>query len=76
MKASADRSDRPIPSIEQTLYNIARRADVTVLREAYQSLADFAETVKEAIAEKIIELDEHIDEIDTLDIEDDEEDGQ
>jgi hypothetical protein len=60
---------------EQMLYNIALRADVTVLREAHQSIADFAEMVKEAIAEKIIELDEHIDEIDTLDIDNDEEDA-
>lgn len=76
-------NNTPIPAqppnsdvaIEQTLYNIALRADVAVLRDQHQSIADFAETVKEAIADKIIELDEHIDEIEALDIDDDAEDA-
>lgn len=77
--SNAPKSPQPPTSdvtAEQMLYNIALRADVAVLRDQHQSIADFAEMVKEAIADKIIELDEHIDEIDTLDLECDEEDAQ
>lgn len=65
---------RQVSTTEQTLYNIALRADVAVLRNPGQTIADFAETVKEAIVDKIIALDEHIDEIEALDIDDDAED--
>lgn len=53
---------------EQAIYNIASRADIVVLREPGQSLSAFAEYVKEEIASKIIALDQHIDEIEALDL--------
>jgi uncharacterized protein YaaR (DUF327 family) len=64
------------PSTEQTLYNIALECEVFVVREDGQTLADFAETVKSAIADKIIELNDSIDEIDGLLTDEDEEGGE
>lgn len=64
-----------VSPIEQTLYDLAMECDVAVAREDGQSLADFADSVKEAIADKIIELNACIEEIDELDLDDDEEEA-
>lgn len=56
---------------EKLLCDIALACDVSVGREEGQSLATFAEEVKAAIAEKLLELNDYIDEIDALDLDDD-----
>ena len=60
-------------SVEQTLYNIAMDCDVSVIREESETLVDFADAVKEAIAERITELNSKIEQIDELDVDEEEE---
>lgn len=57
-------------STEQILYSIALQCDVAVARAPDQTLADFADAVIEAIADKILELDAQIDAVQQLDFSD------
>jgi hypothetical protein len=63
---------KSVKSKEQQLFDAAMEADVSVERLPGQSLEDFADHVVDAIADKIIDLNDLIEDIQAMDLDDEE----
>jgi hypothetical protein len=61
----------PSSPTEEALYEITMQCDVAAYREDDQSLSDFADSVVEAITERIQELQECIQSVSEMDLEED-----
>lgn len=61
-----------VESKEQQLYDTAMEADVSVERLPGQSLENFADDVVDTIADKIIDLNDLIEDIQVMDLDDEE----
>ncbi len=63
-------SERQSP-IEQTLYQIAEETGISIVRWEGETLGEFGDRLIEDLAEKILELNDFIDEIRQLDLRED-----